>query len=507
MYMFRKGFIMKSIDFVRKVAIYARRSQGEELSVLEKHLFDCENICKKHGWDYVIYKEIESGDSIAERPVMQDLLDDVREKIYDAVIVTYYDRLGRGSGTDQDTIFSTFLNSDTLIIETTPFNVYNMEDDASEELIAFKQFMARREYKMITKRMNYGRKMALEMGRWVYNVPYGYTFNKTNKKLEINDEEAKVCRMIFDWYLSRKYSIAAIVKELNLLQIPSPKGNLWGESTVTFILKSEMYLGHLIYNKSLGNRYSKSVVAKKYKRNPVNEWKKKENVHEAIKTKEEHEKILKIISENNKRGHGTNSINILTGIVKCFNCNSTIKIKTNKHGQKKLSNCTKCNIGRGGDTRLVIDAIYLELNNLKEKLANSILVNEFEKDKLLDEIKQYKKKIEIDKEKIKQVEDAYEYGLYNLIHAREIINGIKSEVLNNLKIISDRKEKLEEVEGIKNKKRIQIIENVLKDMKMNEGDTKKQNAILKSIIKSIKWKNLKIGEIEIDVEVFFDFLA
>ena len=77
------------------------------------------------------------------------------------------------------------------------------------------------------------------------------------------------------------------------------------------------------------------------------------------------------------------------------------------------------------------------------------------------------------------------------------------EVLNNMKIIRDRKEKLEEVEGITNKKRIQIIENVLKDMQMNVGDIKKQNAILKSIIKSVKWKRLEMGEIEFDVEVFF----
>ena len=76
------------------------------------------------------------------------------------------------------------------------------------------------------------------------------------------------------------------------------------------------------------------------------------------------------------------------------------------------------------------------------------------------------------------------------------------EVLNNMKIIRDRKEKLEEVEGITNKKRIQVIENVLKDMQMNVGDTKKQNAILKSIIKSVKWKRLEMGKIEF-VEVFF----
>lgn len=493
---------MKTINDVKSTAIYLRRSQGEDYSELEKHLFGCTSLCEKRGWSYVVYKEIESGDSIAGRPVMQELLDDVSDGLYDAVVVTYYDRLGRGSGTDQDIIFSTFLNSDTLIIETTPFNVYNMEDDASEEQIAFKQFMARRDYKMITKRMNHGRKMALEMGRWIYRAPYGYSYDSSIKKLVINEEQSKVCRMIIDMYLTERYSTNDIAWELNKLKIPSPKGTLWNPTSVLHILKSETLLGHMIYNKTQGNRDSKSVVAKKFKRNPKSEWKVVKNTHPAIKTDDEHDRILQIIKNNRKRKYiSGNEVNILTGLVKCYNCDSTLVICKNLEGEDVISKCKKCKEGKGGHSELVMDTIYITLDSLLAELKNieDNMVNSYEKQTLLKEIEKYEKKLELEYKKRERIEHGYEYGFYTVEQTNEKLKETDAAIYEYQDILNRKSKQFQSFKMSTNAERMKRIEDVISEMKKNKGDSRQQNIILKSIINSIVWKRDKWDEVEVTV--------
>lgn len=112
-----KGF------YIKFVAIYLRKSRGDLEKDLEKHKLVLIDICKKNGWKYVLYEEVESGESISMRPVMQRLLNDIINEVYDAVLVIDIDRLGRGDMGDQDTIKKAFAKSDTLVI--TENEIYN----------------------------------------------------------------------------------------------------------------------------------------------------------------------------------------------------------------------------------------------------------------------------------------------------------------------------------------------------------------------------------------------
>ena len=53
-----------------------------------------------------IYREIVSGDTIAARPGMQQLLQDIENGLWDGVLVTEIERLGRGATIDQGIILS-----------------------------------------------------------------------------------------------------------------------------------------------------------------------------------------------------------------------------------------------------------------------------------------------------------------------------------------------------------------------------------------------------------------
>ncbi|MEJ7240334.1 recombinase family protein, partial [Staphylococcus epidermidis] len=89
------------------------------------------------------YKEIGSGSTIDDRPVMQKLLTDVEKNLYDAVLVVDLDRLSRGNGTDNDRILYSMKVSETLIVVESPYQVLDANNESDEEIILFKGFFAR----------------------------------------------------------------------------------------------------------------------------------------------------------------------------------------------------------------------------------------------------------------------------------------------------------------------------------------------------------------------------
>jgi len=103
-------------DRIKHVAIYLRKSRAEEG---EKDLINHENrlleIARSKGWSYEIYKEIGSGSSLDNRPEVLRLINDIREGLFDAVLVMDVDRLSRSVG-DQERIFRELQMSDMLLV-------------------------------------------------------------------------------------------------------------------------------------------------------------------------------------------------------------------------------------------------------------------------------------------------------------------------------------------------------------------------------------------------------
>src|SRR5690606_113833 len=157
------GDVLKAI---KNVGVYGRKSRGETDKDLESHMYVMREICENNNWNYVEYLEIGTGDLIAVRPEMKRMIRDCDEGMYDAVLVYDYDRLGRGSGADQDTIINMLKDNEMLAIIANPFEVLNPFNESDEQRMEFKGFFARQEYKMITKRLVSGKKVRLRMGYW-----------------------------------------------------------------------------------------------------------------------------------------------------------------------------------------------------------------------------------------------------------------------------------------------------------------------------------------------------
>ena len=145
------------------------RGEGETLARHEKTLIE---LAKKMNLNVTgIYKEIVSGETIAARPKMQQVIREVEEGLWEGVLVMEVERLARGDTKDQGTVAEAFKFSNTKII--TPVKIYDPSNEFDEEYFEFGLFMSRREYKTINRRIQRGRIASVEEGKYIASsAPY-----------------------------------------------------------------------------------------------------------------------------------------------------------------------------------------------------------------------------------------------------------------------------------------------------------------------------------------------
>lgn len=206
------------------------------------------------------YKEVVSGDTIADRPEIQKMLRDIECGQVDGILVVDVDRLARGDTTDQGRIARTFKYTDTKII--TLQKIYDPNNDEDEEYFEFNLYMARKEYKAINKRLQRGRLSAVLEGKFCASVPpFGYDKVKIQKgkgfKLVPNADEAPIVKEIFK---KRLHGMGKniICNYLNNQGIPPRKSDVWTPATITTLLSNPVYIGKLRWgyntmNKSIEN--------------------------------------------------------------------------------------------------------------------------------------------------------------------------------------------------------------------------------------------------------------
>lgn len=258
--------------------LYVRKSRADveaeahgEGETLSRHITALLELAKRRKLDVTqIYREIVSGETIAARPVMQQLLSEVEQGAWDGVLVMEVERLARGDTIDQGIVAQTFKYSDTKII--TPLKEYNPNDEFDEEYFEFGLFMSRREYKTINRRLQRGRLASVKEGKYVASrAPYGYERIRIehDKGFTLRPVEAEVdiVRFIFQLYTTgekqedgsyHKLGMGAIAKRLNSMRIPAPnEAEHWQDGTIRVILKNPTYIGKVRWKT---NKTRKKVI-------------------------------------------------------------------------------------------------------------------------------------------------------------------------------------------------------------------------------------------------------
>lgn len=268
--------------------------EGETLARHEKLLLE---LAKKRNYNVTqIYREIVSGETIAARPVMQHLLQEVEQGLWDGVIVMEVERLARGDTIDQGIMAQTFKYSETLII--TPLKVYDPNNEYDEEYFEFGLFMSRREYKTINRRLQRGRLAAAKEGKYAGGrKPYGYervrVQNDKGWTLKPIDKEAEIVRLIFKLYTEgkeqpdgsfRSIGCRAIGNILDEAKVAPPyKTPYWTESTIRGILRNPLYIGKVRWNtKKTKKRVKDGLVTYEHVTPPPEEQVIANGLHPAI---------------------------------------------------------------------------------------------------------------------------------------------------------------------------------------------------------------------------------
>lgn len=237
------------------------RGEGETLARHEKMLMGLAARMRTSIPEESIYREIVSGETIAARPVMQRLLSEIEQGVWDGVFVMEVERLARGDTIDQGIVAQTFKYSGTKII--TPAKTYDPSNEFDEEYFEFGLFMSRREYKTINRRLQRGREMSAREGKFVGNIaPYGYRREKLERDkgytLIPADDEARIVKLVYEWFTGHgRIGVSNIRNRLNDMRVPTRKGGPWSDETVRSILTNPVYIGKIRW---LGRPQVKRIV-------------------------------------------------------------------------------------------------------------------------------------------------------------------------------------------------------------------------------------------------------
>lgn len=280
-----------------------------------------------------IYREIVSGETIAARPVMQQLLSEVEQGLWDGVLVVEVERLARGNTKDQGIVSEAFKYGDCKII--TPIKTYDPDNEFDEEYFEFGLFMSRREYKTINRRIQRGRLASLQEGKYIAGTaPFGYTKVKIqNDKgwtLEINEDEVKTVKLIFSLYTQgelqddgsyKRLGMYLIAKKLDSIGYKTRSGKSWIPSTIKAIITNQTYIGKVIWRRRPVNKNMNNGIVSE-SRNRNHEYVSYDGVHPAIITEEEYNLAQRILSTRGNAPIVSNTIlkNPLSGLVVCGKC-------------------------------------------------------------------------------------------------------------------------------------------------------------------------------------------
>ena len=342
-------------------ALYLRKSRADldaeargEGETLSKHRSALTALAKRRGLFIAReYAEIVSGDTIAARPQMQALLDDVKAGLYAGVIVNDVDRLGRGDSIDQEIIKYTFAAAHCLII--TPNRDIDPANPTDDDMLDFSMFLARFEYKKITQRMMQGRVRSASNGRWVSsNAPYGYNVDD-DLRLVPDPPRAAVVRMIFDWYASGEAGYSVIARRLNEMGLKTAYGNPFVARSVQAILHNPAYIGRVEW----GRHTTVSVIEDgvKVKRRRKSEPVVSESAHEPLVTRAVWDAVQHRTNKAAPVRRTREMANPLSGILYCGICGRMMIRHISSNGRPML-HCVGLNCPTSGtDVSVVEDAL------------------------------------------------------------------------------------------------------------------------------------------------------
>ena len=314
------------------------------------------------------------------RPGFQDMLEAVRHKEINCIIVKDFSRFARDYimlGSYLEQIFP-FMGVRFISVN----DRYDSKDGktcAFDMEVGFKNLLSDLYSRDLSCKVRASLLVKKENGEYISgSCPFGYKKMPENHgMLVVEKEEAKIVKRIFA-LTAQGYTSVQIARLFNQERVKTPmeykiekgrttrvpKGDnfLWSSSSVCHILENRMYTGDMVYG-----RYEKDSNGKVHQK-PKNQWKVYQNHHSSIIDRELFEKVQK----RRKRKASDNSMaHPFIGRAVCGGCGRNLRYRS---GLEPYFCCHQRYVNPGGEDVVKMDAKYLEnyvLSELKKKLTES----------------------------------------------------------------------------------------------------------------------------------------
>lgn len=250
-------------DFFRsaRFAFYLRTSseRQEREGTVESQLDDIWRYMRDHfPWvreeDVIIYKDEGWSGTNLERPEMDQLRIDLRDNKWDVLVCYDQDRIARDPYLQLSILEEIEKHGKQLILCTTTAPTAGNED--SLMMFEIRGLLAKYERIRSLGRFRIGKLRKARSKKILLSVaPYGYDLVKrttdpltdivTDSHIVINEEEAKVVRMMFRWIADEGMTLRQIVRRLYEMNI-KPRRNKdgkWATSTLGSLFRNETYIG------------------------------------------------------------------------------------------------------------------------------------------------------------------------------------------------------------------------------------------------------------------------
>ena len=339
-----------------RVSTDMQREKGESIQNQKERLLD---YAKTQNLNPHFYIDAGISAKDTNRPELQRLIRDIKSKKIGMVLVTKIDRITRNL---KDLIELIMLFEDYGV----KFKSLTQPIDTSSAMgrgqVSLMGVFAQMEREMTSERVGEDMRHRARNGKWNGGVvPYGYMVQKQqirvgiedglkrdkaesrakelcpeDKKLYVDEREAKLIKQIFDKYLEAE-SLRAVTHWLNKGKHPSRYGTTWAANSVSRVLRNPTYIGKLVYNKRVSAK-----TTGRLKHRPKDEWIISDGAHEPLVSTKIFNQVQAILKRQAVEPTRKTSDYLLSGLVKCGKCKGGMNGYTHSKPGKPSYSYYKC---------------------------------------------------------------------------------------------------------------------------------------------------------------------
>ena len=300
---------MKNEKNIIRCAAYCRKSVEDGLeqdfNSLDAQREACENYIasqKTNGWVCLPQHYDDGGYSGGNmnRPAMQQLQADIRAGMIDMIVVYKLDRLTRSLMDFSD--LQEFLDKYNVSFVSVTQEI-NTSTSAGRMMLNILMTFAQYEREIISERIR--DKVAASKKRGIFMggpIPYGYDLK--DRRLYINEEQAKVVRWMFKRFLETG-SPHQIAGELDDKGILDKRGKPWSAPCIARIISNRTYAGQVAHKDNVYDGEHEAII-------PVKMW---EKCHKIVV-----EQTPKLLADGSLK-----TVAPLRGILRCGHCHGAMK--------------------------------------------------------------------------------------------------------------------------------------------------------------------------------------